>query len=113
MEKRNFFCNGSGTELVDMSLQQTIGMFIVTAEHDLFGIFAQELDQRIKVFGCTSFSDQDLHPALEFIFRFFVGETFMVSTDTGINISLCFFSTKSGSMSIYRFTSCFCRFYLL
>src|SRR4051812_28824214 len=109
-EQIDSFFNGPGAKLVYMTCYKTVGMFIITTEHDLAGIFIQQADQCFKIFSGAAFTDDDLHSMLKLVKCFITGKAFVIGADgylsvpAGLNILPGLLTAQAGSVAVHRFT---------
>src|SRR5688500_3160327 len=93
-------CHGTCAQLVYMTFHKAVRMFIITAKKDMIRIIVQQFNKSIKITGCTSLADDDLHSVLQFVQSFFPRKTFVIGTDAGCYILFCRLAPQSGGMSI-------------
>src|SRR3982751_3738005 len=104
--------NSSGycslAKLINMTIDKTVGVFIITAKHNMVRIFIQKIDKCVKIFGGTSFANNNLHSIFQLIKRFVPREAFMVGTYCNTSLSIptfyifsCVFAPQAWRMSIH------------
>src|SRR3954463_2963005 len=78
-------------KLINMTIDKAVGVFIITAKHNMVRIFIQKVDKCVKIFGGTSFTNNNLHSIFQLIKRFLPGEAFMVGTNCNTSLSVSTF----------------------
>ena len=47
-------------QLIDVAFYEIIGVFVVGAKHEARWIISQKWNQSLKIFGCASFTNQNI-----------------------------------------------------
>ncbi len=103
LEYIDAFGDGAGAEAVDMAGDEVVGMSVVGTEHHLVWIVVQQVDERIEIPGGAAFADQDLHPGLELVERFFGSDTFMIRADSRADVLPGLFAAEAGRVAVDGF----------
>src|SRR6185437_11506463 len=90
----------AGAQLIDVTGDEAVRMFVVAAKHHLRGPVVEQGDQGPEVLCGAAFTDENLHSLAQFVEGFIGRKTFVIGADAGGNIIASLFAAETGSMTV-------------
>ena len=89
--------------IIDVALQQVIGVFVIAAEHAAFVVLVKDGETFFKDISRRPFPDLNLNALFDVLKRLVTRKTFMVCRYSGGYVSFEVISTQAGGMTVHRF----------